>query len=71
MSAEPIINRALREYCTSDDVSREWDAARAARHLHEWSVRFNKAFGLGLATPVIVIERQRGRAPRTSRAATG
>src|SRR5262249_30694462 len=42
MSAEPVINRALREYCTSDDVSREWDDAEAARHLHEWAVRFNE-----------------------------
>jgi hypothetical protein len=63
MSTEPVINRTLRDYCTSDDVSHEWDDAGAARHLHQWAARFNEAFGLGLATPVIVIERLRARAP--------
>jgi hypothetical protein len=64
MSTEPVINRTLKEYCTSDDVSREWDAAGAARHLHDWAARFNDAFGLELVTPVIAIERLRARAPR-------
>jgi hypothetical protein len=63
MSVGPRINRTLKAYCTSDDVSREWDAAQAARDLHQWATRFNEAFGLGLTTPVIVIERLRAQAP--------
>jgi hypothetical protein len=35
MSAEPVINRTLRDCCTSDDVSRDWDAGEAARRLRD------------------------------------
>jgi hypothetical protein len=63
ISTGPAINGALRDYCTSDDVSREWDHAPEARLLHGWAERFNDTFGLNLPTPVIVIDRLRSRGP--------
>jgi hypothetical protein len=61
MSPASHVNDVLKAYCTSAEVA-DWEHGDAARDLHAWAGRFNDTFDLGLATPVIVLDRLRARA---------
>jgi hypothetical protein len=50
---EPV-NEALKEHSVR---AQDWDFKQTVATLHEWAVRFNEAFQLGLPTPVIRLDR--------------
>jgi hypothetical protein len=63
MSTEPSINGLLRDYATSAAAA-DWGHHAHAEALYAWAECLAASFGLGVPTPVILIDRVRSRSPR-------